>query len=81
MNTLNSKVVKTFLCPFAQTYNSFNDIKFRKNIDGVMIPSNKGNNAPGVAVLPSPPPPHFPKKLIVSFFILLLLIMPTKKNK
>ena len=80
MITLNKKVIKTFSGPFAQTYNSINDIRFRHNLDGVMIPSNKGNNAPGVA-LPSPPPPHFPKKLIVSFFILLLLITPTKKNK
>jgi len=69
MNTLNSK-----------TYKSINDIKFRKNIDGVMIPpSNKGNTNIVVAhALPSPLPPHFPKKLIVSFFILLLLI--TKKK-
>ena len=69
MNTLNSK-----------TYNSINDIKCRKKLDGVAITSTQCNTNLVVAVLPSPRPPHFPKKLIVSFFILLLLITPTKKK-
>ena len=79
MNTLNRKL---FLRPFSQTYNSINDIKFRKNLDGVIITENKSNANLVVSTLSSPLPPHFPKKLIVYAFIILLLITPTKnKNK
>ncbi len=81
MKILNKQSL--FTQTYTYTYNSINDIKFRKNIDGVMIPSHKGNANLIVAApaLQSPRPPHFPKKLIVSFFILLLLITSTKKNK
>ena len=81
MNTLNKQ---SFLRPFAQSYNSIHDIKFRKKLDGVAITSAQCNNKMVItaAALPIPRPPHFPKKLIVYFFILLLLITPTKqKNK
>ena len=40
MNTLNKQ---SFSSPFAQTYTSINDIKFRHNLDGVMITSTQCN--------------------------------------
>ena len=49
MNTINTP---TFSSPFAQTYNSINDIPFRHNLDGVMITSTQCNTAPVVAALP-----------------------------
>ena len=55
MNTLNSKVVKTFSSPFAQTYTSINDIKFRHNLDGVSITSTQGNTETATPQLPSRP--------------------------
>ena len=49
MNTLNKQSCSS---PFAQTYTSINDIKFRHNLDGVMITENKGNSEP--VALPRP---------------------------
>ena len=58
MNTLNSKVVNTYSSPFAQTYNSINDIPFRHNLDGVMITS------PQVNTDMVPPLPHPSRKVV-----------------
>jgi hypothetical protein len=49
MNTLNKQ---SFSSPFAQTYNSVNDIKFRHNLDGVMLTSTQGITEPVAPQLP-----------------------------
>jgi len=76
MNTLNSKAVNTYSSPFAQTYNSINDIKFRHNLDGVMITENKGDSVP----VPLPQPLHPQRKVVKRNAIKNLLLVSSSSS-